>query len=513
MLLPDRPFPPALRTRIFFAPLLLLGAVTFLHVLQVMYGRVAYPYELEWMEGGMLHQVLRVLHGEPLYGDPSLGFVPALYMPLYYYVSALSALLVGENLFALRLVSVAASLATHWLVYLIVLRTSRSVLSALLGLSLYALMFRHTGFWFDVARVDSLWAMWLALMFYALLRYRDKPVLRHAVLLAGAAVLAFFTKQATLFLLPFAAVTVWCWTGWQGLQRLLLPGLAMAAVLLLCCLLFTGGDFLFYTLQMAGSHGVTWFGVQRFLSIVGNAVPSLIIASIAFCFYCGGRARDRAGWLALLAGFVFLSGLSRAYAGAFFNVLMPLYCCLAITAATGFGWLVERSRGSAIRTAGVALLLAFMLLDIWRYRFDPATQVPSPQTWQATAALVQRIASVDGPVCVASHGYLAWLAGKDFCAHNTQVTDLVTGADRQRAQRLLDDARQKILGGHYAAILLDREKELHDLGLQLSGIPYTVTAIDYPQGPIRFPVNGHAPALWLQFNGGTTVQQETPHAQ
>jgi hypothetical protein len=66
---------------------------------------------------------------------------------------------------------------------------------------------------------------------------------------------------------------------------------------------------------------------------------------------------------------------------------------------------------------------------------------------------------------------------------------------------LRQDARERILNGYYTAILLDREKELTDLGLQFTDIPYTVTKIDYPQGDVVFPVNGHAPALWLQFNG------------
>ena len=54
---------------------------------------------LEWMEGGVLQQVLRVVQHQPLYGDPSLDFVPALYMPLYYCFSAISVALFGENLF------------------------------------------------------------------------------------------------------------------------------------------------------------------------------------------------------------------------------------------------------------------------------------------------------------------------------------------------------------------------------------------------------------------------------
>ena len=36
--------------------------------------RVAYPFELEWMEGGMLDHIERVRSGKPLYTPPSREF-------------------------------------------------------------------------------------------------------------------------------------------------------------------------------------------------------------------------------------------------------------------------------------------------------------------------------------------------------------------------------------------------------------------------------------------------------
>ena len=95
---------------------------------------------------------------------------------------------------------------------------------------------------------------------------------------------------------------------------------------------------------------------------------------------------------------------------------------------------------------------------------------------------------------------LAYKAGKSFCAHNTQVTDLVQGSDPVLANVLKTDARQRIMRGDYAALILDREKELNDLGLQMADIPYDASPIAYPDGKIKFIVNGTSPALWLQFN-------------
>src|SRR6478735_8320342 len=90
---------------------LVAGAVWYLGaVLVVALARINYPYDLEWMEGGTLEHVARVLGGQPLYVAPSLEFTPYIYAPLYYYVTAPFAYLFGLRLLPLRLVSFAASL-------------------------------------------------------------------------------------------------------------------------------------------------------------------------------------------------------------------------------------------------------------------------------------------------------------------------------------------------------------------------------------------------------------------
>ena len=61
--------------------LLVLGFLTLLLVVGL--SRIGYPYELEWMEGGSLQNVQRVVGGESIYVEPSIDFVPFLYTPLY----------------------------------------------------------------------------------------------------------------------------------------------------------------------------------------------------------------------------------------------------------------------------------------------------------------------------------------------------------------------------------------------------------------------------------------------
>ncbi len=44
--------------------------------------RIGFSLELEWMEGGSLHQALRLQQGLAIYPEPSSEFVPFVYTPL-----------------------------------------------------------------------------------------------------------------------------------------------------------------------------------------------------------------------------------------------------------------------------------------------------------------------------------------------------------------------------------------------------------------------------------------------
>ena len=74
-----------------FASLYLLAClgVTTLHV--------GYPFALEWMEGGSVDHVRRILAGRPIYIEPTLEFAPFIYTPLYFYLGAAVASVAGVD--------------------------------------------------------------------------------------------------------------------------------------------------------------------------------------------------------------------------------------------------------------------------------------------------------------------------------------------------------------------------------------------------------------------------------
>jgi hypothetical protein len=130
--------------------------------------RLSYPFELEWLEGGSLQQVDRILSGRPIYARPDLSFVAFFYTPAYYYVAAAAATLIGPGFLPLRLVSLLASLGSLAVIFSFVRRDTGRVPPALMAAGLFAATFAASGGWFDLARVDSLYVCLLLLAAYVL---------------------------------------------------------------------------------------------------------------------------------------------------------------------------------------------------------------------------------------------------------------------------------------------------------------------------------------------------------
>ena len=106
--------------------------------------RIFYPYPLELYEGVLAEQVLRILEGRALYAAPSIEYIPSVYPPLYFYLSAFVAKFSGMGFFPLRLVSFLASLGAFFLVYLLVKRETGNKGIALASAALWPPFTRST---------------------------------------------------------------------------------------------------------------------------------------------------------------------------------------------------------------------------------------------------------------------------------------------------------------------------------------------------------------------------------
>src|SRR5439155_14413345 len=93
--------------------LFLVSAAALVNLAFAIGRRLVYPYDLEWMEGGMLCHALRVVQREPIYAEPSARFVSFAYTPLYPILLGLLAPVAGVGYVPARAVSVADRKSTR----------------------------------------------------------------------------------------------------------------------------------------------------------------------------------------------------------------------------------------------------------------------------------------------------------------------------------------------------------------------------------------------------------------
>ena len=95
--------------------------------LRLFAGRVGFPLDLEWMEGGMLVHAQRIAAGQGIYVKPSLEFIPYLYTPLYPALLALLSFVFPLGYLLGRVVSLLAFFAALVLLVALVVGEARSL--------------------------------------------------------------------------------------------------------------------------------------------------------------------------------------------------------------------------------------------------------------------------------------------------------------------------------------------------------------------------------------------------
>jgi len=449
--------------RVFQLLILVIGAVFVGAVLVVAILRLGYPYELEWMEGGSLQIVQRIMAGQPVYTVPSVNYVPFIYSPLYFYLAAGFSFVVGDGFLPLRLVSVLAWVASLGLIFQLVKHRTEGQFWPFVGVALFAACFEIGGGWFDLARVDSLYLFFLLLAIYLLDLPQTKP--RHT--LAGAAfVLAFLTKQSGL--LAMLPVLLWVLVIGRGWERWLMPVVAAGgvAVSVLVLNLLTVGWFNFYVFKLPATHEIAWPLVVEFwrfdvLAPLPFALLALMSLLVVRQWEVNGEDRDRK-WLLLLAvAFIGSAYFSRLHAGGWNNVLLPAYAILAIILAATAGQMFH-SAGPHLRL----VLYSVILLQFSLLIFDPRDHLPTAADRLAGDQLVDRLAQSTGPVWLPHHSYLAVRAGHGPTAHAMAIEDVLRGNQMPLAELIDQQMRQDIREGRWELIVLDGP----DFDVELAGL-------------------------------------------
>ncbi len=445
---------------------LVIGPALFLLIYVIIaLARIHYPYELEWMEGGMVDHVRRILAWKPLYVEPSLSFIPFIYTPFYFYLSALLSQLLGIGFFSLRLLSFIASIGCFLMIYRIVKIETNSTFCSFLATALFAATYRLGGAWLDIARVDSLF---LFILLVAICVFRSNNSNSGAISAGILFFLAFMTKQTALVVVfPLCIYSLFFEKRWA---RVLFTGTILLTVV--------GGSFLFnqmsdnwfqfYVFELPSQHPII---KQMVLSYwLHDLLQPLPIASLVSIFYgiqlfSGRKDRDFAFFAALAAGLIGASYLGRLHAGGYDNVLMPAYAAIAIFFGLGVDNMLSRlpafsspgnTQNRALISSAIESALFFTcILQFLLLAYNPLTQIPSKADRAAGDRLIQLIESFDGEVFVPYHGHLPTLAGKQIYAHAMAISDVLSSKDKSVRAILTDDLREVFRDHYFAAIILD----------------------------------------------------------
>jgi len=394
--------------------------------------RLGYPYELEWLEGVCMTHVLQLVHGKPLYGPPSVDFIPYLYTPLYFQVAAVFVKALGVHYASTRLLSFLCSLGIFALLYVWGRKESGRRGGGWLAMGFFAAQYRWAGAWLDTGRVDSLFLLFLLA---GALRFRCSSRPAHDALAALLFLLAFMTKQTALTVgLGFALCALLIR---PGLWPRLCFGLLFAGGVALYWTgmhLATDGWFTQYTYIMPRGHDLLWRKLPRVLvHDLLRHVPLLALATAAWCL---GETRAKGFRGFLFAGcwigtLLVITLLSRLRLGGYDNVLLPL----ALGGATSFAALLARDGGRK-PWLSLAALAQFGLLA-----YNPIAQLPTRADRENGDAIVDYLRAIDGTVFLPQQALLAWQAGKGtYHSHETTFFDLASSTPDGSVHRLMEEA-------------------------------------------------------------------------
>ena len=443
--------------------------------------RVFYPYDLDFIEDSMLMQSIRIADGQPVFVAPNAEFMPHVYMPLYSFIGGMLIKVMGASFVPMRLLSFGATLITAILIFVIAQRETQEKWIGFACAALFLGGYRITGFWYELARVDSLFVMLLMIGMMIGLRAQSAPRL-----LAAAAVmtLAFFTKQTAVLFAGALALYLFFNIRWR-VSWFVIPFAALVSITILILNAMTDGWFWYHTFTIAGGDPIELGRVINYVFVdvlwgIGGLSLMLIIALSEV--HVGGlrfvlpRFQSPAHWLvAIFAAFI-VSGVGRSSVGGNVNNLMPVYAFLCLSPMVFF---VGAKHASPLRTAFIAsaVILQFIL-----GAYNPLRYIPTPTMRESGDRLVKRIAATNGEVLVMMHPYYAMLAGKQPSA---QIAVLWYGRGRGTTP-LPDDFVKRIQNHYYSMIISDESLfEIEDTELQslLSANYVKTMIIDESESP------------------------------
>jgi hypothetical protein len=414
--------------------------------------RCLYPFELEWMEGAMVDHVERVLQGKKLYVEPSIEFVPFIYGPLFFWLSAGVAKVVGLSFAPLRIVSIVSMIGSFALIHSIVAKETDDRRAGIIAAGAFAASYLRSAQFLDVGRVDSLALVLSLAAIYVMRNLRERRFfwLFGALLL----VLAFLAKQSSFLLaatliahelyavrkraIPFAAVTI---------------GATFGIAFLLDWM--HAGWFRYYTWELPRSHPFVKHAVLGFWT--DDLAPVYAIAAAFGLYYwiAAKPPRDGARAFQLMAagGLLACAWTGRLHDGGWPNVLIPAFAALAILFGLGLAAAIAATSAADVRLRAFVLVVALTQLAI--LAFDPKRALPRRADPMLGMQFIEKVRAVPGDVFIPNHSWYARMAGKKTHAHRMAMDDVFRGDPYGEGPALAIELRRALALKKWAAVMID----------------------------------------------------------
>ncbi len=459
-------------------------------------GRFGYPYDLEWMEGGVLHGANRVADGDGHYPPPSVDFIPFLYTPLYPGLLAVLGGIFGLSYQLGRAISVVALFGIAWTVVAQGLAASprhrpAGVAAAVLGLGLFAAGYPFVEGWYDLVRGDTLFLFMVTAGIYVLTRWArdDEGPWAHARVAAVGAImgLSFFCKQTGVIYVLAAGPIILIYNFRRApafVAAAAFVGLGGAWLMQRT----TGGWFWTYIFDIHQAHDWNqdrfWKSFDHILLHFRGATAVIVIGLcvVVACAIVRRRlplpARAFLLWTYVYACSTLVGALGWGTEFAHFNAYMPALLHGGIAAGLAVPTVlacasellradqpVRHGEPDLRRVAGAwaaaALCAVAIGRDLMSSRWNPRAFIPTTRDRLAGDELIATIRALPGEVWVPSHPWYAHLAGKRMYVHRMGVKDVTV-----RKPRPIKGLDRAIAEQRFDAIVLDNR----DLHLELPAI-------------------------------------------
>ena len=370
---------------------------------------ITFPYPLEYAEGPVLDQTLRLVDGENIYRT-SLSTPPYTITnepPLYMLLQVPFARAFGPAYWYGRVISLYSLVLAALFLGLTLYELTRDVPAAVVaGLLLFTVPYFFN--WSVLNRVDTLaFALsWIGLFIVVRLPDRLWGVLLAALFFTAVA----FTQPTYCFAAPAAALAWFIQARRFGQSAVLLAGTAgLILVLFLAANAVTRGGFYF---NLITASTTSWFFQDVFGALLAIFIHGFLFVLFALFFFLLERMdTPTQSWPFVLAyfvsAFVISAAVGKQIASDRFLFEFAAACCL--TAGAAMAWI----RNHWVKTAFL-ILLVFQINSLvsWtKSDFLPifADKIANQSEISKLASLIQ---NTDGPVLVDEYNGLIPLAGR-----------------------------------------------------------------------------------------------------